>query len=223
MLLARRVLVVVILLFGLWSPTVSAQSTCRFVLGFATLRDAVGPATIGDCLGNERHGANGDSLQRTTKGEMVWRKASNTMAFTDGHRTWAMGPNGVQRRLNTERFPWEPSETVAAPSPARSAAPPPAPPPARVSSPSARCGELASSLTSDAPRSTVEQLTAIWGPDDVTAAAEDQCREAAAKDGARGVECFQTAFAAARGRERLFPGQGFSAYQGAYDRCIAGR
>lgn len=39
---------------------------------------------------------------------MVWRKADNWTAFTDGHRTWINGPNGLQQRLNIERFAWEP-------------------------------------------------------------------------------------------------------------------
>jgi hypothetical protein len=50
---------------------------------------------------------NGDGLQSTTRGLMVWRKSDNWTAFTDGFRTWINGPSGVQERLNTQRFPWE--------------------------------------------------------------------------------------------------------------------
>ncbi len=38
----------------------------------------------------------------------MWRKADNWTAFTDGYRTWINGPNGLEQRLNSERFPWEP-------------------------------------------------------------------------------------------------------------------
>ena len=41
------------------------------------------------------------------KGLLVWRKADNHTAFTDGYRTWVDGPKGVQKRLNTQRFAWE--------------------------------------------------------------------------------------------------------------------
>jgi hypothetical protein len=66
------------------------------------------PDVVGACLEDERHdGADGDGLQRTTGGLLVWRKATNTVAFTDGFRSWVQGPHGLQRRLNTERFDWE--------------------------------------------------------------------------------------------------------------------
>ena len=81
---------------------------CQFTLGFKTLRDLIGHDNVGDCLANERYSANGDSLQQSTGGLLVWRKADNWTAFTDGYRTWINGPNGLQQRLNTERFDWEP-------------------------------------------------------------------------------------------------------------------
>src|SRR6185312_2994233 len=65
--------------------------TCRFVLGFAALHAAL-PAAVGDCLDNERHAANGDGVQHTTRGLLVWRKASNTTAFTNGYSTWLVAP-----------------------------------------------------------------------------------------------------------------------------------
>jgi hypothetical protein len=81
---------------------------CRFVLGFAQLRGLVGAQVVGDCLEDEHHNpANDDTLQRTTGGLLVWRKADNFTAFTDGHRSWVNGPSGPQVRLNSQRFPWE--------------------------------------------------------------------------------------------------------------------
>lgn len=79
-------------------------TTCQFVLGFATLRDAI-PAIVGDCLENEQHhSTDGDGWQHTANGLLVWRKADNVTAFTDGYRTWVNGPAGLQERLNTQRF-----------------------------------------------------------------------------------------------------------------------
>ncbi len=85
---------------------------CKFVLGFATLKalidEAEGPDKVGQCLENEHFNPeNGDSLQQTTGGLLVWRKADNWTAFTDGYRTWINGPHGLQVRLNTEHFDWE--------------------------------------------------------------------------------------------------------------------
>lgn len=101
--------------------SVAASVDCRFVLGFQTLRDLVGHEIVGECLENEHHNANGDSVQRTTGGLLVWRKQDNWTAFTDGYRTWINGPNGLQQRLNTERFAWEydyaPGGGIATPTP----------------------------------------------------------------------------------------------------------
>jgi hypothetical protein len=99
-------------------PSTSAAA-CSFQLGFKMIRDQI-PQTVGDCLVDEHFNPeNGDSLQETTRGLLVWRKADNFTAFTDGYRSWVNGPFGLQQRLNTERFPWEP---VAPPRPAPPAA-----------------------------------------------------------------------------------------------------
>ena len=101
----------------LWSfllspPPPVAAADCQFILGFATLKalidSAEGPDKVGQCLENQRFNPeNGDALQQTTGGLLVWRKADNWTAFTDGHRTWLNGPAGLQARLNTEQFEWE--------------------------------------------------------------------------------------------------------------------
>ena len=108
-------------------PTSAAAADCQFVLGFATLRDLIGHTIVGECLENEHHSANGDGMQQTTGGLLVWRKADNRTAFTDGYRTWINGPNGLEQRLNTERFPWEPDYA-----PGGTPAPPSAPRPRPV-------------------------------------------------------------------------------------------
>jgi hypothetical protein len=102
-----------------------AQPACQFVLGFASLRELVGAATVGQCLEDQRfNSANGNAEQRTTGGLLVWRKADNWTAFTDGNATWLNGPQGLQRRLNTETFDWERAAGTSA-APAGAASPPP--------------------------------------------------------------------------------------------------
>ena len=81
---------------------------CQFVLGFKTLLDLIGHDIVGECLEDEHYNATGDSVQQTTGGLLVWRKADNWTAFTDGYRTWIKGPYGLEQRLNTQRFLWEP-------------------------------------------------------------------------------------------------------------------
>ena len=100
----------VLALFALPAATTAAE--CQFILGFATLKALIdaaeGPEKVGDCLENQRFNPeNGDALQQTTGGLLVWRKADNWTAFTDGYRTWINGPHGLQARLNTEQFDWE--------------------------------------------------------------------------------------------------------------------
>ena len=88
-------------------PASAAAAECQFVLGFKTLRDLIGHDVVGECLENEHYNHIGDSVQQTTGGLLVWRKADNWTAFTDGYRTWISGPYGLVQRLNTERFAWE--------------------------------------------------------------------------------------------------------------------
>jgi len=85
---------------------------CEFVLGFKALHDAL-PGVVGSCLDDEAYNSIGDSVQHTSGGLLAWRRADNWTAFTDGFHTWVSGPNGIQERLNTERFPWEADQSVA--------------------------------------------------------------------------------------------------------------
>ncbi len=111
-------------------PQPARADTCQFVLGFKTLHDLI-PDTVGDCLVDEHHNAdNGDGLQETTgpvggtgTGLLVWRKADNWTAYTDGYHTWINGPYGLQERLNTDCFSWEAGCTSATPTPAPSPTP----------------------------------------------------------------------------------------------------
>jgi len=83
-----------------------AQTAPEFKLGFKALADQV-PSVVGQPIEEEHYGPNGDSLQQTTTGLMVWRKADNFPCFTNGSRSWINGPFGVQERANDERFEWE--------------------------------------------------------------------------------------------------------------------
>ena len=118
------------------ASTAQAEAECQFVLGFKTLRALIGNDIVGQCLENEHYNEIGDSLQQTTGGLLVWRKADNWTAFTDGYRTWINGPIGLQQRLNTRRFEWEadhaPGGGIATPTPGPvpTSDPTPVPPPA---------------------------------------------------------------------------------------------
>ncbi|HEX5416143.1 MAG TPA: hypothetical protein VFZ25_10785 [Chloroflexota bacterium] len=121
-------------------PAPTSAADCQFVFGFKAIHDAM-PAIVGNCIVNEHHNAfNGDALQETTGpggagGLLVWRKADNWTAFTDGYHTWVNGPVGIQARLNSQRFCWEgdaPQPCAQSgpvsinPNPAPTPAPPPA-------------------------------------------------------------------------------------------------
>lgn len=111
-----------------------AQPGCTFALGFKALRDEM-PETVGDCIEDESFNLdNGNAEQRTTGGLLVWRKADNWTAFTDGTTTWISGPLGLAVRPNTgPLFPWEaPPLGVAPPAPAP---PLPAPLPQPIAEP----------------------------------------------------------------------------------------
>lgn len=103
----RRFAVVLGIALLLQTRPVEAQESCRFVLGFKAIHDLI-PAVVGNCLEEQRTDpASGDALQQTTNGLLVWRRADNWTAFTDGSTTWVNGPSGLEARPNGERFPWE--------------------------------------------------------------------------------------------------------------------
>src|SRR5688500_11758467 len=94
-------------------PVAAQQAGCGFQFGFAAVRSLI-PLVVGECLANEAFNqTNGNAEQPTTGGLLVWRKADNWTAFTNGHRTWLLGPHGLQERLNAEHFSWENDVTSA--------------------------------------------------------------------------------------------------------------
>jgi hypothetical protein len=115
-----------LLLMVLSTTTVRAA---EYKLGFKALADQI-PGVVGIPLEDEHHNPlNGDALQRTSKGLMVWRKADNQTLFTNGHMSWVNGPLGLQSRLNSERFDWEAEPPAATPTPAPIPTPVPSPTP----------------------------------------------------------------------------------------------
>jgi hypothetical protein len=89
---------------------------CQFRLGFATLASLM-PEQVGTCVEEEHFKpSSGNALQHTSAGLLVWRKADNWTAFTNGYQTWINGPLGLVGRLNSERYPWE-ADADAGPTP----------------------------------------------------------------------------------------------------------
>lgn len=141
--MARRLLSIALLALIAFStiqpaprPAEAQVGGCVFTLGFATLREMILAQygdIVGQCLENEWHNAfNGDALQQTTGGLMVWRKADNWTAFTNGYLTWVNGPCGLQWRPNAKRFPWEQGEAARCESNELLELPSPSPTPAPV-------------------------------------------------------------------------------------------
>jgi len=106
----RRVVALAALagLLGIVPPVGAAPlaAPCQLTGGFKTLGELV--PEVGECVEDARAEATtGNTLQKTTGGLLVWRRAGNWTAFTDGFHTWVNGPFGLQERLANERFDWE--------------------------------------------------------------------------------------------------------------------
>jgi hypothetical protein len=124
----RIVLVVAIMLLsattGMGVPAYADH--CHLLSTFEELRQQINPKLVGVCIEGARTADDGGVHQRTTRGEFVWRASDGRTAFTDGNDTWLVGPDGPQRRPNSDRFPWE--TATATPAGVRPAIPPTAAP-----------------------------------------------------------------------------------------------
>lgn len=87
-------------------------ASCALMPAFESMREQIGGEIVGACTDQPTVRENGDAQQPTTKGLFAFRRNESWVAFTDGHRTWVKGPNGVQQRLNSERFPWESTSAI---------------------------------------------------------------------------------------------------------------
>ncbi len=83
-----------------------AQEDCIFTPGFEELRQLI-PDLVGECLENEHPDGQGNVVQQTTGGMLVYRPADNWTAFTDGLTTWINGPCGLDSRPNGTLLAWE--------------------------------------------------------------------------------------------------------------------
>lgn len=106
----RRLPFLLLALALLVFPRTAFAGGCELVLGFQAMSALV---DVGACLDNETSQPNGDAIQHTTRGTLVWRRADSVTSFTDGYRTWLNGPNGLEQRLNSERLAWEQGTTPA--------------------------------------------------------------------------------------------------------------
>lgn len=125
--MARRLLAALVLTGAALLPALAAPpatgAQCQLRYSFQELRAAI-PAIVGDCTGDEVQRSNGDIVQPTTTGLLVRRAVDNWSEFTNGVDTWGIGPNGLAKRPNSGRFPWE----LATPAPAPTVQPAPANP-----------------------------------------------------------------------------------------------
>jgi hypothetical protein len=124
-----------ILAAGVLASTAAAQSSCRFVLGFAALRTTIRAQRAGTCLEDEwtttsavafHLGAktltvpSGSVVQRTTRGIFVWLPAVNATQFLTEDGYWVQGePAATYSRWSATEAEQQAPPT---PAPARSAA-----------------------------------------------------------------------------------------------------
>ncbi len=81
---------------------------CDITLGFATMRDLIGEATVGRCMENERQiPSNGNAEQRTSNGLLVYRALDQRVLFVGATQTWINRDGAAVTRPNDERFEWE--------------------------------------------------------------------------------------------------------------------
>jgi len=162
-----------------------AQPAPQFRASFKALAAQI-PNIAGVPTEDEHWDANGNVVQRTITGLMVWRASDRWTVFTNGSVTWIMGPYGVQSRSNNDLYSWEvvppgptpapqPTPTaqpydpyVAAPVPAP--APPTAPPalptaPAPPTAPPAPTPAPAPSLPPPAAQTPMPGPAATYVPD----------------------------------------------------------
>jgi hypothetical protein len=221
---------------GVPAPALSAQSPCQFVLGFAAFRDMIGRDTVGECIENQRtitalsqdehvqgsfsfRVSQGNVVQKTTNGLLVWQSSDNSTAFVNGTYAWLlMEPSG----LRSGPFPEQASPPAAAPlptGPAPQASAPPAPrPPDPQLEAQKGCTDMYAALL----------IGSLFDPPAVqqrkkaeSEAISFLCRGAVDQYGPRGLECFQQAWDRSRGMEAVFPGSGRATYDQVLQACIA--
>ncbi len=123
----------------------NAQTGPQFRSSFKALADLI-PNVVGTPLEEEHWDIEGNIVQRSTNGMLVWRRSDRWTAFTNGGMTWILGPYGLASRSNSQLFPWEfvplspfsqPAATPAPGAPPAPSAPAPTAAPAAPARPTA--------------------------------------------------------------------------------------
>src|SRR5919201_4989466 len=76
------------------APFCAAGQAPQFQFGFAALKSALGDV-VGDPTECEHPDADGNALQKTTTGQLFWKRSTNMPIFTAGNQHWAWTPNGL--------------------------------------------------------------------------------------------------------------------------------
>lgn len=226
-----RLLAIVGLVAALWAAPTAAQAPCLFVLGFADMRDLLGPAVVGPCLENQRTLTEferfdlgggivwglpaGMTIQRTQHGLLKWEPAGNFTQFYTAAGVWDRVGDG--KRFRTWSEAGVPAQPDADRSPTSIPAGADALHDARLSCVHAATGWMTVTLGTSL---TAQQRAALEADGD---AKGYLCEQALNRDGPKGVACFLDAWDAATGMERVFPGSGRQVYDEKYATCLAGR
>ena len=225
------------------TAVVGAQRECSFILGFAAAAAALGPEVVGDCVeqqyvldaplkmaisGGSVSLRAGATVQQTTRGTFVWAPEYNAPRFITWGGLWVDPGNGIMRYATWDEARSYAARPAANPpmGAAAASAPPPSTPPrsqwtdteeAQFQCSTRWANALARSVGIGMPQAEMDRRKAEAD------AIRFLCDSTAASHGTRGVECFDKAWEAARGMERVFPGSGRKAYDDAFAVCIAGR
>jgi len=88
------------------SPSPIASLGCSVSEKFVGLVQALGEERVGWCQDDDAANlTTSDSIQRTTRGLLVWDSKQGVAAFTDGSTTWYGCSAGIQRRSTDQAFP----------------------------------------------------------------------------------------------------------------------
>jgi hypothetical protein len=89
-----------------WAPRPSSAE-CASIPQATRLMTSLDRTIVGECIPGPVSAPNGDIVQPTTTGLAVVRASDGRAAFTDGVRTWTVGPSGIQVRMNGDQINWE--------------------------------------------------------------------------------------------------------------------
>lgn len=86
-------------------PSILTPKPCEYVRGFGDFVNAIGRDTVRECVDDERvNPQSGNTEQRSARGLLVWDKAKNLTAYTDGATTYYRCPTTIAQRPASEAF-----------------------------------------------------------------------------------------------------------------------